>query len=101
MFPLWPRFALFAPLPAPFNSSQKTIGVYPVGPGDRTEADLTGACPVQYRLRSAAGVFNRGGLPSSIPEGYLTGVQKTKTKRANSTPSPLLQLPGFEKEKML
>jgi hypothetical protein len=32
----------------------------------------------------------------------LTGaVQKTKTKRANSTPSPLLQLPGFEKEKML
>jgi len=34
--------------PAPFNSSQKTSGVYPVGPGDRTGANLTGAVyPVQ------------------------------------------------------
>jgi len=44
----------------------------PVGPVDRTgvesslpiqpgpEGCLTGACPVQYRLRSAGGGFNRG-----------------------------------------
>ena len=51
--------------------------------------DGTGACPVQFFAederslprrsgRSYWGEFNRGGLPSSIPEGYLTGVQKTK-----------------------
>jgi len=46
----------------------------------------TGACPVQFFAEDERSEFNRGGLPSSIPEGYLTGVQKTKTKRANSTP---------------
>ena len=35
--------------PAPFNSSQKTSGVYPVGPGDRTGAYFTGAVQKQKR----------------------------------------------------
>jgi len=46
-------------LPAQFNT------VY-----GQPQAYLTGACPVQYRLRSAAGVFNRG-LPAVLLAGRL------------------------------
>jgi len=62
---------------------------------------LSSACPAVPRLPRSSGRWYWGGstqknplrplrlvYPSSIPEGYLTGVQKTKTKRAISTPSP-------------
>ena len=43
----WGLFSYISLGPAPLNFSQKTSRVYPVGSGNRTGADLTGARPVE------------------------------------------------------